>query len=163
MDKKNAIGMCSTHNEGKSVVAERFIRNLNNKIYKCMTSISKNMNIVTLDDIIKTYNSIYHSTIKMKPVNVKLNTYISKEINNKDPKFKVSNIVRIPIYENIFAEGFVPNWSEEGFVIKKIKNTVLWTYVMSDLKGEEIVRTTYVKELQRNCKKQVKKSLEFKK
>ena len=81
--------MYSTNNEGKSVIAERFIRTLKNKIYKYMTSISKNVYIDKLDDIIKEYNNTYHTTIKMKPVDVKHNTYIDfkKEINDKDPKF----------------------------------------------------------------------------
>ena len=75
--------MYSTNNEGKSVVAERFIRTLKNKIYKYMTSISKNVYIDKLDDIVNKYNNTYHSTIKMKPVDVKSSTYIdsSKEIN----------------------------------------------------------------------------------
>ena len=113
--------MYSTHNEGKSVVAERFIRTLKNKIYKYMTSISKNVYIDKLDDIVNKYNNTYHSTIKMKPVDVKSNTYIdsSKEINDKDPKFKIGDIVRISKYKNIFVKDYVPNWSEEVFVIKK--------------------------------------------
>ena len=94
----------------------------------------------------------------MKPVDVKSNTYInfSKEINDGNPKFKIGDIVRISKYKNIFAKDCVPNWSEEVFVIKKVKNTVPWTYVINDLKGEEIVGTFYEK----NCEKQVKKSLE---
>ena len=89
--------MCSSHNEGNSVVAERFIRTLKIKIYQYMTSVSKNVYIDKLDDIVNKYNNTYHSTIKMKPVDVKSNTYIdsSKEINNKDPKFKIGDIVRI--------------------------------------------------------------------
>ena len=76
----------------------------------------------------------------MKPVDVKSGIYIdsSKEINNKDPKFKIGDIVRISKHKNIFARGYVPNWSAEVFVIKKVKNTVPWTYVISDLKGEAI-------------------------
>ena len=117
----NDIVMYSTHNEGKSVVAERFIRRLKSKIYKYMTSISKNVYINKLDGIVDEYNNTYHTTIKMKPIYVKDNTYInaSKEINNKDPKFKVSDHVRISKYKNIFAKGYMPNWSEEIFVIKK--------------------------------------------
>ena len=159
--EKNDIEMYSTHNEGKSVIAERFIRTLKNKIYKYMTSISKNVYIDKLDDIVNKYNNTYHSTIKMKPVDVKSNTYIdsSKEINDKDPKFKIGDIVRISKYKNIFAKGYVPNWSEEVFVIKKVKSTVPWTYVISDLKEDKIVGTFYEK----SCKKQIKKSLELKK
>ena len=90
------IDMYSTHNEEKSVVAETIIRALENKIYKCMTSISKNVNIDKLDDIMNKYNNSYHNTIKMKPVDVRSNTYTvsNKEINNKDPKFKIGYIVR---------------------------------------------------------------------
>ena len=146
----NDIVMYSTHNEGKSVVAERFIRTLKSKIYKCMTSISKNVYINKLDDVVDEYNT-YHTTIKMKPIDVKDNTYINadKEINNKDPKFKVGDRVRISKYTNIFAKEYVPNWSEEVFVIKKVKNTVPWTYVINDLNGEEIIGTFYEKELQK--------------
>ena len=104
--------MCSIHNEGKSVAAVRFIRTLKNKIYEYMTSISKNIYIDKLDDIVDEYNNTYHRTIKMKPVDVKDNTYINfeKEVNNKDPKFKVGDYVRISKYENIFAKGYMPNW-----------------------------------------------------
>ena len=116
-----------------------------------MTSISKNVYIDKLDDIVNEYNNTYHRTIKMKPINVKDNTYINigKKVNDKDPKFKVGDYVRIPRYKNIFAKGYTPNWSEEIFVIKEIKNTVLWTYVINDHNGGEIIETFYEKELQK--------------
>ena len=119
--KDNDIEMYSIHNEGKSVVSKRFIRTLKNKIYKYMTSISKNVYINKLDDIVNEYNNTYHRTIKMKPVNVKDNIYIDfeKEVNDKDPKFKFGDNIRISKYKNIFAKGYTPNWSEEVFVIKK--------------------------------------------
>ena len=122
----NDIVMYSTHNEGKSVAAERFIRTLKNKIYKYMTSISKNVYIDKLDDIVNEYNNTYHTTIKMNPIDVKGNRYINtdEEVNDKDPKFKVGDYVRISKYKNFFAKGYTPNWSEEVFVIKKVKNTV---------------------------------------
>ena len=89
----------------------------------------------------------------MKPVDVKDNTYtdFEKEVNNnnKDPKFKVGDYVRISKYKNIFAKGYTPNWSEEDFVVKKVRNTVPWTYVINDLMGEEIIGTSYEKELQK--------------
>ena len=109
--KDNDIEMYSTHNEGKSVVAERFIRTLKNKIYKHMTAVSKNVYIDKLDDIVNEYNNTYHRTIKMKPIEVKDNTYIDsiKEVNDKDPKFKVGDHVRISKYKNIFAKGYTPN------------------------------------------------------
>ena len=147
--------MYSAHNEAKSVVAEIFIRILKNKIYKYMTSISKNVYIDKLD-IVNEYNNTYHRTIKMKPIDVKNNTYINigKEVNHKDPKFKVGDHVRISKYKNIFAKGYTPNWSEEIFVIKEIKNTVPWSYVINDLNGEEIIGTFYEKELQKTNQKE---------
>ena len=126
--EKNGIERYSMHNAGKSVIAEIFIRTLKNKIYKYMTSISKTVYIDKLDDIVNKYNNTY-STIKMKPVDVKSNTYIdfSKEVNDKNPKSKIVDNVRISKYKNVFTKGYNPNWSEEVFVIKKVKNTVPWT------------------------------------
>ena len=120
--KRNAIEMYSTHNEGKSVAAERFIRILKNKIYTYMTSMSKNVCIDKLDNIVNKYNNAYRKTIKVKPVDVKSSIYIdsSKEINDEYPKFKIGDFVRIE-YKNIFAKGYVSNWSEEDFMIKKVK------------------------------------------
>ena len=91
-----------------------------------MTSISKNVYIDILDNILNKYNNTYHRTIEMKLDNLKSSTYIesSKKINDKSPKFKIGDIVRISKYENIFAKGYVSNWSKEVFVIKNIKNTV---------------------------------------
>ena len=116
----------------------------------------KNVDIDKLDNIVNEYHNTYHGTIKMKPVDVKPSTYIdsSKEINNKDRKFKIDDVVTISKYKNIFAKGYLPNWSEEVFAIKKVKNTVPWTYVISDLIGKEIVRTFYEKELQKTNQKE---------
>ena len=102
------------------------------------------------DDIVKEYNNKYHTSIKMKPADVKNSTYIDvkKETNDRNPKFKVGDHVKISKYKNIFAKGYMPNWSEEIFVIRKIKNTVPWTYVINDLNVEEIIGTFYEKELQ---------------
>ena len=143
--------MYSIHNEGKSVVAKRFIRTLKNKTYKYMTSISKNVYIDKLDHIVNEYNNTYHRTIKMKLIDVKENTDINidKEVNEKDPKFKVDDHVRISKYRSIFAKGYTPNCSEEIFVIKEIKNAVPWTYVINDLNVEEIIGTLIEKELQK--------------
>ena len=83
----------------------------------------------------------------MRPIEVKDNTYIGfiKEVNDKDPKFKVGDQIRISKYKNIFAKGYTPNWSEEVFAIKEVKNTVLWAYVINDLNSEEIIGTFYEK------------------
>ena len=149
MARKNDIKMYSTHNEGKSAVAERCIRTLNNKIYKHMTSVSKNMYIEKLHDIVNEYKSTYHRKVKMRPVDVKDNTQINfgKESNDKDPKFKIGDYIRISKHKNIYAKGYTPNQSKEIFVNKKIKNTVPWTYVINNLNDQEIIGTLYEKEL----------------
>ena len=104
-----------------------------------MTVISKNVYIDEIDDIVKEYNNKYHTSIKMKPVDVTDNTYIyfKKEANDKDPKFKVGDCVRVSKHKNIFAKRYMLNWSEETFMIKRIKNTVPWTYVINDLNNEK--------------------------
>ena len=97
-----------------------------------MTSVSKNVYIDKLDGTANEYNNTYHRAIKMEPVDVKDNAYIDfkKEVSDKDPKFKLGNRVRISKYKNIFAKGYTPNWSEEVFVVSKIKNTVPWTLLL---------------------------------
>ena len=102
-----------------------------------------------LNDIVDEYNNTYHRTIKIKPIDVKPNSYAeyNEESNEKDSKLEVGDHVRISKYKNIFAKGYTPNWSEGNFVSSKIKNTVSWTYVFNDLNGEEIIGTFYEKEL----------------
>ena len=114
--------------EEKSVVAERFIRTLKNKIYKHMASISKNVYYDVLDDIVNKYNNTYHKTIKMKPADVGDNSFteyngiaFKEESNEKDLKFKVGDHVRISKFKNVFAKDYTPNWSEEIFIVKKNK------------------------------------------
>ena len=109
------------------------------------------MHIDKLDDILHKCNNKKDRTIKIKPTDVKDNTYtdFSKEVNDNDPKFKVGDHVRLSKYKNIFSKDYTPNWSEEVFVIKKIRNTVPRTYVIDDLNGEEITGTFYEKELQK--------------
>ena len=151
--KDNDISMYSKYNEGKSVVAERFIRTLKNKIYKHVTSISKNVYFNVLDDIVNKCNNTYHKTIKMKPVDVGDDSFAecNEESNEKDPKFKVSDHVRISKFKNVLAKVYTPNWSEEIFIVKKIKNSVPWTYIISDINGEE---SFYEKELQKTNQKE---------
>ena len=150
--KDNDIGMYSIYDKGISVVVERFIRTSKTKIYKYMTTVSKSVYIDKLDDIANENNNTYRRTIKMKPLDVKDNAYIdfNKEVNDKDSKFKVGDHVRISKYKNIFAKGYTPNWSDEVFVIKEVKNTVPWTYFISDLNGKEIIGKLCEKELQKN-------------
>ena len=116
-----------------------------------MTSVSKNVYIDNLDDMVNECNNTYDRTIKMRPIDANKNTYINiaKEINDKDRKFKVGDHVRISKYKNIFAKSYTSNWSEEVFVIKEIKNTVAYTYITIDLNGEQIIGTFYEKELQK--------------
>ena len=111
-----------------------------------------------LNDIVDEYNNTYHRTINIKPIEVKNDSFAesNEESNVKDPKFKVGDHVRISKYKNILAKGYAPNWSEEIFVVKKIKNTVPWTYVISDLNGEETVGSFYEKELQKTNQKEFK-------
>ena len=117
--KDNDIKMYSTHNEGKSVIAERFIRILKSKIDKHMTAVTRNVYYDVVDDIVKKYNNTYHSSIKMKPIDVKDDSFAeyNEESNEKDPKFKIGDYVRISRHINIFAKGYTPNWSEEIFVV----------------------------------------------
>ena len=147
----NYIIMYSTYNEGKSVVAERFIRTLKNKLYKYMTATGKNVYYV-LDDVVNKYNNTKHSTIKMKPVDVKYNNkrvYID-EHNEKDSRFKVGERVRIYKFKNMFAKGYTPNWSKEIFIVDKINDTVPYTYNLKDLNDEEIIGSFYDRELQKS-------------
>ena len=148
--KINNIKMYSTYNEGKSVVAEIFIRTLKNKIFKHMTAVSKNLYFDVLDDIVNKYNNTVYRTIKMKPNDVTSDSYAehNEDSDEKDPKFKVGDHVRISKYKNIFAKGYTQNWSEEVFAVSKIKNKVPWTYVISD--------QSLVVFMKKNCKKLIK-------
>ena len=149
----NDINMYSTYNEGKSVVAERFIRTLKNKLYKHMMATGKNVYYNVLDDVVNKFNNTNtkHSTIKMKPIDVKNNkrVYIDEHYE-KDSKFKVGDRVRRSRYKNIFAKGYAPNWSSEIFIVNKINDTVPYTYNLKDLNDEEIIGSFYDKELQKS-------------
>ena len=148
----NDIIMYSTYNEGKSVVSERFIRTLKNKLYKHMTATGKNVYYDVLDDVVNKYNNTKHSTIKMKPTDVGNNNkrvYID-EHNEKDSRFKVGDRVRISKLKNIFAKGYTPNWSKEIFIVDKINDTVPYTYNVKDLNDEEIIGSFYDRELQKS-------------
>ena len=119
-----------------------------------MTSISKNVYIDKLDDIVNKYIDTYHSTIKL--ISVKSSTYIdsSKEIDDQDSKYKIDYTVRISKYKNIFGKDYVPNQFQEVDVVKKIKNAVSLTYFISDLKSQQIVGTFYKKELKKTNEKE---------
>ena len=147
----NDIIMYSTFNEGKSVIAERFIRTLKNKLYKHMTSSGKNVYYDVSDDVVNKYNNTKHNTIKMKPIDVKNNkrVYID-EHNEKDSRFKIGDRVRISKFKNIFAKGYTPNWSKEIFIVDKINDRVPYTYNIKDLNYEEIIGSFCDKELQKS-------------
>ena len=145
----NDINMYSTYNEGKSIIAERFIRTLKNKLYKDMTPTGKNVYYDVLDDVVHKYNNTKHSTIKMKPIDVKNYKRYIDENNEKDSKFKVGDRVRISRYKNIFAKGYAPNWSSEIFIVNKINDTMPYTHYLKDLNDEEIIGSFYDKELQK--------------
>ena len=141
----NDIIMYSTYNEGKSVVAQRFIRTLKHKLYKHMMATGKNVYYDVLDDIVNEYNNTKHNTIKMKPKDVKNDNkrvYID-EHNKKDNRFNVGDRVRISKFKNIFAKEYTPNWSREIFIINKINDTVPYTYNLKDLNDEEIIGSFY--------------------
>ena len=147
----NDIIMYSTYNEGKSVVAERFIRTLKNKLYKHMTATAKNVYYDVLDDVVNEYSNTTHNTIKTKPIDVGDNkrVYID-EHNEKDSRCKVGDRIRISKFKNIFAKGYNPNWSKEIFIVDKINDTVPYTYNIKDLNDEEIIGSFYDRELQKS-------------
>ena len=148
---ENDTSMYSTFNEGKSVVVERFIRKLKNKLYKHMTATGKNVYFDVLDDVVNEYNNTKHSTFKMKPKYVKNdnNRVYIDEYNKKSTRFNVGDRVRISKVKNIFAKGYAPNWSKEIFIINKINDAVPYTYNLKDLNGEEIIGSFYDRELQK--------------
>ena len=140
--------MYSTYNEGKSVVTERFIRTLKNKLYKHMTATGKNVYYDVLDDVGNEYNNTKHNTIKMSEY-IDKRVYIDKHYE-RDSRFKVRDRVRIFKFKNIFAKGYTPNWSTEIFIVDKINDTVPYTYNLKDLNGEEIIGSFYDRELQKS-------------
>ena len=144
--------MYSTFNEGKSVVAERFIRTLKNKLYKHMTATGKNVYYDVLDDVVNEYNNTKHNTIKMTPIYVKNDDkrVSIDEHNEKDSRFKVGDRVRISNFKNIFAKGYTPNWITEIFIINKVNDTVPYTYNLKDLNGAESIGSFYDRELQKS-------------
>ena len=150
--KMKDIEMYSTYKEGKFVVPERFIRTLKNKIFKHMKAISKSADFNVLDDIINKYNQKVYRAIEIKPRKVTSNSYAeyNEDSNEKVSKLKVGDQIRISKYKNIFAKGYTQNWCEEVFIISKTKNTVPWTYAISDLNGKPIAGSFSEKELQKN-------------
>ena len=122
-----------------------------------MAAVSKNVYFDVLDDIVNKYNNTVRISIKKKPFDVTSDSYAecNEDSIEKDPKFKVGDHVRTSKYKNVFAKGYTQNWLEDVFVISKIKDTVTWTYVISDLNGEPITGIFYKKEFQKNYSRRV--------
>ena len=136
----------------------RFIRNLKSKIFKHTAVVSKNVYFHLSDDIVNKYNNKVHRSIKMKPIDVTSDSYAeyNKDSNERGPRFKVGDSVRISKYKNIFAKGYTQNWSEEVFVVSKIKNTVPLTYVINDVNGKPITRSFFEKELRKTSQEKLR-------
>ena len=156
----NDIIMYSTFNEGKSVVAERFIRALKNKLYKHMTATGKNVYYDVLDEVVNEYNNTKHNTVKMKRKDVKNDTAKSSafarnkrvyidEHNEKSARYNIGDRVRISKFKYIFAKGYTSNWSREIYIVNKINDAVPYTYNLKDLNDEEIIGSFYDRELQK--------------
>ena len=144
--------MYSIYNEEKSVVAERLIMTLKNNSFNHVTAVSKNIYFDVLHDIINKYNNTVHRTMKMKPTDVTSDSYAEyhKDFSENKTKFKIGDLVTISKYKNIFAKGYTQNWSEEVFIITKVKDTVPWTYTISDLNGEPITGSFLWKRIAKN-------------
>ena len=134
--------MYSTLNNGTSAITAAFVRTIKIEIYKYMTSTSKK--VILINDVVNKYNITYHTSIKMKPVDVKSKSYIA---SSKKLTMNILNLKSCFCFKNI--KVYTPNWSQEVLVIKKVKMAVPWTYVTNDLIGEETVGTFYQKELQK--------------
>ena len=162
----NKIEMYSTYNEGKSVIAEKFIRTLKNKIFHHMTAVSKNVYFDVLDNILNKFNNTVCRTIKMKPIDVTFDSYAEYNENSNviQPKFKVGYHVRTSKHKIVFAKGYTQNWSDDVFVVSKINDTFPWIYKISDLNSEKIAGSFYEKELQKTSQEKfrIKKVLKIK-
>ena len=162
----NKIEMYSTYNEGKSVIAEKFIRTLKNKIFHHTTAVSKNVYFDVLDNILNKFNNTVCRTIKMKPIDVTFDSYAEYNENSNviQPKFKVGYHVRTSKHKIVFAKGYTQNWSDDVFVVSKINDTFPWIYKISDLNSEKIAGSFYEKELQKTSQEKfrIKKVLKIK-
>ena len=130
--------MYSTHNEGKSVIVERFIKTLKTKIYKKMTANDNKSSLSYLNKLVDHYNNTYRHSIGKKPINDDYSLLNEKsEMNAKSPKFRVSDIVKITKHKNNFSKGYAENCSREILIIDSVLKTNLWTYKIKDLNGEK--------------------------
>ena len=144
----NDILMCSTHSEGKSVIAEKFIKILKARISEKMTVNDSKSYLSYLNKLVHQYNNAYHHSINKKPINADYSALTEKiETNPKAPKFKVNDRVRITKYKNIFSKGYTENWSREIFIIDSVLETNPWTYKLKDTNREKIIGSFYEKAL----------------
>ena len=138
--------MYSTHNEGKSVIGERFIKTLKTKIYKTITANDIKSYLLYLNKLVDQYNNTYHHSVNKKPINTDYFALTEKsETNHKAPKFKVNDRVRITKHNNIFSKNYTKNWSRETFIIDSVFTTTPWTYKIKDLNREKIIGSFYEK------------------
>ena len=152
--RNNNTAKHSPYNEKKSIFAERFIRTLKNKIQQHITVISGDRYFDFLDDIVNKYSNTVHTTIKIKPIDVRSNSYAEYNVhsNEKDPKFKVGDRVRKSKYKSSFTSGYTQIQSEQVFVASKARNTFSWTYLISDLNGGKLMELF----MNKNCKNKSK-------
>ena len=137
---------CTPHSEGKSVIAERFIKTLKSKIYKKVTPNDNKSYLPYLNKLVDRCNKTYHHSINKKPINANYSAFFEKlETNPKAPKFKVND--RITKYKNIFSKRYTENWSREIFIIDSLLKTNPWTYKLKDLNREKMIGSFYEKEL----------------
>ena len=123
------ILICSTNNEGNSVIAERFTKTQKSKIYKRLTANDSKSYLAYLNKLVDQYNNTYHHSINKNPINVNYSALTGNiESNPKVPKFKVNDRVRTTKYRNIFSKAHSENWSREAFIIDSLLKTNLWTY-----------------------------------
>ena len=162
--QENNIIRYSTYGEHKSVVVERFNRTLKEIMWKRFTAENTRNWIDMLDKLLHDYNNRFHSTIGMTPVEASLKEnemIVLENINNKTrnvpkakAKFKVGDKVRISRIKAIFEKGYLPNWSEELYVVDKVQKTTPVTYVVKDLLGETIKGSFYTEELQKTSQEE---------
>ena len=143
----NDILMHSTHNEGKSIVAERFIRTLKGKIYKKMIANDSKSYIGYLNKLVFKYNHTYHLFIGKKPIDADYSALTEQiEPNHKALKFKVGDRARISKYKNIFSKVYTEHWSREIFAVDSVLKINLCTCKIKDLNVENLIVSFYEKE-----------------
>ena len=135
-------------NEGKSVIAERFIKTLKAKIYNKRTANNSKSHLPYFNKLVDQYNNTYHHSINKKPINANYSALTQNiEMNSRAPKFKVNDTVRITKYKNIFSKCYTENWSREIFIVDSVLKPNPWAYKIKDLNGEKIIGSFYEKEL----------------